>query len=144
MSEANKELVRRYYQVTSGDLAGKVPLRGIEDIVAADFVDHHFPPNLPPGPTGVCTFFNDVLGAFSEREIAIDELVAEGDRVVCKFALLANHTAEFAGIPATGRHISCAAYSTFRIADGKLAEAWELADLFGLFQQLQAQEPAVA
>ncbi len=138
MSEANKDLVRRYYQVTSGDLAG------IEDIVTADFVDHHFPPTLPPGPAGVRIFFTEVLGAFSEREIVIDELVAEGDRVVCKFALEAKHTSEFAGIPATGRHITCAAYSTFRIAEGKLAEGWELADLFGLFQQLQAPEPAVA
>ena len=138
MSEANKDLVRRYYQATSGDLAG------IEDIVTAGFVDHHFPPNLPPGPEGVRIFFNDILGAFTERAIAIDELVAEGDRVVCKFALLASHTGEFAGIAATGRRITCPAYSTFRIAEGKLAEGWELADLLGLFQQLQAPEPAVA
>lgn len=138
MSEANKELVRSYYRVTSGDLTG------IEDIVTADFVDHHFPAHLPPGPEGVRIFFNEVLGAFTEREIAIDELVAEGDRVVCKFALVANHTAEFAGIAATNRKIVCAAYSTFRIQDGKLAEGWELADLFGLFQQLQAPEPVAA
>ncbi len=136
MSEANKELVRSYYRVTSGDLAG------IEDVVTADFVDHHFPANLPPGPEGVCRFFNEVLGAFTERRIVIDELVAEGDRVVCKFALVGKHTAEFAGIPATHREIVCAAYSTFRVEGGKLAEGWELADLFGLFQQLQAPEPA--
>jgi predicted ester cyclase len=138
MSEANKGLVRSYYRLTSGDLTG------IEDIVTADFLDHHFPAHLPPGPEGVRIFFNEVLGAFTEREIVIDELVAEGDRVVCKFTLVANHTAEFAGIPATGRRIFCPAYSTFRIQGDKLAEGWELADLFGLFQQMQAPEPVAA
>jgi predicted ester cyclase len=138
MSDTNKGLVKRYYQVTSGDLVG------IDDIVTANFVDHHFPPNLPPGPEGVRKFFNEVLGAFTQRQIVIDELVAEGDRVVCKFVLEAVHTAEFAGIPATHRKIFCPAYSTFRIEDGRLTEGWELADLFGLFQQLQAPEPVAA
>ena len=67
MSEANKALVRRYYQEAMGDLAG------IDEIVAADFVDHHFPPEMPTGPAGVRKFFTEFAGGlFSDMRIEID------------------------------------------------------------------------
>jgi hypothetical protein len=56
MSEANKALVRRYYAEAMGDLSG------IEQVVSATFVDHHFPPGLPAGPAGVRQFFRNILG----------------------------------------------------------------------------------
>jgi len=133
MSEENKALVRRYYEEAMGDLSG------IEAVVSADFVDHHFPPDLPPGPEGVRQFFANVLGSvFSEMQIEIDFLLAKGDKVDCHFALLAKHTADFGDIPAKGNAIRCPAISTFRIEGGKLAEGWELFDSGDLFRQMQA------
>ncbi len=133
MLEANKALVKRYYEEAMGDLSG------IEEVVAADFVDHHFPPDLPAGPEGVRQFFTGILASvFSDMRIDIDFLLAEGDRVDCHFALLAKHTGEFAGIAAKGNEIRCAAISTFRIDNGKLAEAWEIYDSGDLLTQLQA------
>ncbi len=132
MLEDNKSLVRRYYQEAMGDLAG------IEQVVAADFVDHHFPPSIPAGSAGVRQFFTQVLaGVFSEMRIEIDYLLAEGDRVDCHFALLAKHTGQFAGISPQGNAIRCPAISTFRIAGGKLAEAWEIFDSGDLLRQMQ-------
>ena len=133
MLEKNKELVNRYYQEAVGNLSG------IEEVVAADFVDHHFPPGSPAGPEGVRQFFTGVLGSvFSDMRIDIDYLIAEGDKVDCHFALLAKHTGEFAGIAPKGNQIRCPAISTFRIEGGRLAEAWELFDSGDLMQQLQA------
>ena len=132
MLDDNKQLVRRYYQQALGDLSG------IEQIVANGFVDHHFPPGLPTGPEGVRRFFRDVLGGiFSDMRIDIDFLLAEGDRVDCHFTLLARHTGEFAGIAPQGKAIRCPAISTFRIAGGKLAEAWELFDSGDLLRQMR-------
>ena len=130
MYEENVALVRRYYQVTSGDFAG------IADIVSADFVDHHFPPELPAGPDGVKAFFTNVLGAFTSRRIEIFDIFATEDKVAVRFQLVANHTTDWAGYKATGKEITCPAMSIFRVAGGKLVEGWENADLFGLFQQL--------
>jgi len=132
MLEDNKSLVSRYYQEAMGDLSG------IDAVVAADFVDHHFPPDLPPGPAGMRQFFTQLLaGIFSEMRIEIDYLLAEGDLVDCHFALHAKHTGEFAGITPRGNAIRCPAISTFRIADGKLAEAWEIFDSGDLLRQMQ-------
>lgn len=133
MSEANKKLVRRYYAAALGDGAD------IGNVVSDSFVDHHFPPGLPPGPEGVRRFFRDILGGvFSDMRIEFDFLLAEGDKVDCHFALLARHTGEFAGIRPKGNRIRCPAVSTFRIAGGKLAEAWETFDSGNLFEQMRA------
>jgi predicted ester cyclase len=132
MSEVNKRLVREYYQRALGDLSG------MEAIVAPDFQDHHFPPDLPRGPQGVRQFFGTLLPSlFSDMRIEIDFLLAEGDKVDCHFALLARHTGEFAGIAPRGNAIRCPAISTFRIANGMLAEAWEIFDSGDLLKQMR-------
>ena len=133
MSETNKALVRRYYAEAMGSLAG------IEQVVSASFVDHHFPPDLPAGPAGVRQFFQKILsGIFSDMKIEFDFLLAEGDKVDCHFALVAKHTGEFAGIKPKGNLIRCPAISTFRVEGAKLAEAWEIFDSGNLLQQMRA------
>jgi predicted ester cyclase len=133
MSEANKALVRRYYAAALGDLSQ------LDQVVSATFIDHHFPPGIPPGPAGVRQFFDKILGGiFSEMQIEHNFMLAEGDRVDCHFALLARHTGEFAGIKPKGNRIRCPAISTFRIEGGKLAEAWEIFDSGNLFEQMRA------
>jgi len=132
MLEENKQLVRRYYELVAGGLAG------IEEIVTADFVDHHFPPDTPPGPEGVCQFFTQFIPTFfSDLRIEIDFLLAEGDRVDCHFVALFKHTGEFAGVTPEGKQLRVPAVSTFRIAGGKLAEAWEIYDSGDMLRQMQ-------
>ena len=72
MLEKNKELVNRYYKEAMEGLSG------IEEVVAAEFVDHHFPPGTPAGPEGVRQFFTGVLGSvFSDMQIEIDYFVED-------------------------------------------------------------------
>ncbi|NLX96394.1 MAG: ester cyclase [Rhodopirellula sp.] len=133
MLEKNKRLVYRYYELVAGDLAG------IEEIVSADFVDHHFPADTPAGPAGVRRFFTQFIPRFfSNLKIEIDYLLAEGDRVDCHFVALFQHTGEFAGVQPKGNQLRIPAVSTFRIADGKLAEAWEIYDSGDMLRQIQA------
>jgi predicted ester cyclase len=135
MSDENKALVRRYYQEAMGDLSG------IEEIVAPGFVDHHFPPGMPAGPAGVKKFFTEFMGSiFSDARIEIDFLLAEGDKVDCHFVYYARHTGDGAGITPRGNSMRIPAISTFRVADGKLAEAWEIYDSGSMVEQMQAEE----
>ncbi len=135
MLEENKSLVRRYYEEVMGDLAG------IEAIVADTFVDHHFPPETPAGPTGVRNFFIEFAGrVFSDMRVEIDFLLAEGDKVDCHFVFHSRHTGEGVGVTPRGNTIRLPAISTFQIANGKLAEAWEIFDSGVLMEQMQAEE----
>ena len=77
MLEENKALVRRYYEQVTGDLSE------IDQIVAPTFVDHHFPPEIQPGPAGVTKFFTEfIAGIFSDVRIELDFLYSlrSGDR----------------------------------------------------------------
>ncbi len=94
---------------------------------------------MPPGPAGVRKFFTEFAGsAFSDMRIEIDFLLAEGDKVDCHFVFHARHTGAMGDIPPHGNPIHLPAISTFRIANGKLAEAWEIFDSNTLVQQMQA------
>jgi predicted SnoaL-like aldol condensation-catalyzing enzyme len=132
MLETNKELVRRYYREVMGDLSG------IEEIVADTFVDHHFPPDFPPGPPGVRKFFVEFAGTvFSDMRIEIDFLLAEEDKVDCHFVFHARHTGAMGDLLPSGNAIRLPAISTFRVEHGKLAEAWEIFDSAILINQMR-------
>lgn len=134
MLEQNKELVRRFYAAQ-----GKGDLAAMKEIVTDSFIDHHWLPDMAPGPESAARWATEVLGSvFSDMEIKIDFMIAEGDMVDCHFALHARHTGEFAGIKPKGNKVVVPAISTFRIEGGKLAEAWELFDSGNLLQQMQA------
>jgi len=53
---------------------------------AADFVDHgaDVPPGMPPGPAGAIAYVSGALQKFPDLYVKIDDMIAEGDRVVVR------------------------------------------------------------
>src|ERR671910_584576 len=82
--------------------------------------------------------------AFPDLHLSVDELIAEGDRVFCRSTMTGTHDGEYKGIPATGRHISSESAEVFRIADGRFAGYWCLANVAGLMRQLTEEPVAIA
>ena len=76
------------------------------------------------------------LAAFPDLHVTIEDVVAEGDRVVVRTTYTGTHQADLQGIPATGKTVSESAITIFRLANGKIAEGWLVADNLGLMQQL--------
>ena len=73
-----------------------------------------------------------VHAAFSSIEVALDELVVEGDRVAWRWSLSGTHIGAFAGIAATGRRVTLRGVNFQRLESGRVAEHWTLADSSGL------------
>jgi steroid delta-isomerase-like uncharacterized protein len=123
--EQNKATVRRYFErlLNGWDL-------GITDeIFAPDFVFHGNILASPPArPLGREAYKREVLATlsmgFPERQYAIEDLVAEGDRVVVRWTASGTHLGEFQGIPATGKRVTKAGISLFRLAGGRVVEYW--------------------
>jgi predicted ester cyclase len=74
--------------------------------------------------------------AFPDLRITIDDLLAEGDRVVLRYTGRGSHQGEFRGIAPTGKPFTYTGILIWRFVDGQVAEHWAQPDLLGLFQQL--------
>ncbi len=88
-----------------------------------------------------------VFAAFPDVQYTLNELLAEGDRVVARFRARGTQTGAFPGIPATGKAVAMSAIAIYRVAGGKVVEQWLEYDMLGLLQQLgviPAPEQAVA
>ena len=82
--------------------------------------------------------FRAAFGAFSDARIEILQQVAEGDRVSTQMITRARRTGAFMGAPATGRDVALATIRIDRLAAGRIAEHWSVADMAGLMSQIQA------
>jgi predicted ester cyclase len=134
MSESESEyksLVRAYLQ----DVWVRHDLGAIDRYLAADYVQHS--KHAAPGREGVKTFFAALWGAFSEQSFSIDDVIAEGDKVVWRWTMRARHSGPFLGMAATGRTVTATGISIVRIAGGRFVEHWGEQDNAGLMQQLR-------
>ncbi len=90
------------------------------------------------GPDGHKAIGRLFRTAFPDLEWRIDDLIAEGDKVVARTTMSGTQTGEFFGIPATGRRVSMTGVHVFRVQDGKIAEHWGSNDDLSLLRQLGA------
>ena len=112
-----------------------------DEVCAADCVIHDPPPNdirLEEYQAGVSGGW---LTAFPDWQLTIDDEIAVGDKVVQRLTGSGTHQSEFMGKSPTGKRVTGTAIAIYRIADGKIAEAWVNFDYLGIFQQLGVVPP---
>ena len=80
----------------------------------------------------------EIEAAFPSYEIVIEDLLAEGDKVVVRGEFRGIHQGPFAGIEPTGKSVSAGLIIIYAIASGRIVEHWMQFDLFTLLQQLQS------
>ncbi|MGD8539818.1 MAG: ester cyclase, partial [Candidatus Aminicenantes bacterium] len=74
--------------------------------------------------------------AFPDLRHTIEDIIAEGDKVVLRLSDYGTHQGEFMGILPTGRAIQWPVTSIYRLSDGIVQELWIEFDLLSLMQQL--------
>jgi predicted ester cyclase len=73
---------------------------------------------------------------WGDWQTTIEEIVAEGDRVVVRWTHYGMQQGEYYGLPPTGKQVSWSGISIFRMAENKIAEVWNIFDRLWLWQQL--------
>lgn len=132
--EANKIVVQRLVEevLNAGDLDRA------NEVIGADFIDHNpATPDQPPGPEGFRQVNSMLRAAFPDLSLTIEDLVAEGDRVVVRFTARGTQWGEFGGASPSGNRVAWEVISIIRVADGKIVERWSQSDTLSLMQQLQ-------
>lgn len=132
---ANKDVIRRLVD----EVWANRNLAAADELVAAGYVGHDPTLGEPAhGPQG----FKDAAAvyqtAFPDASIAIEELVAEGDRVVARWTGRGTHQGELMGIAPTGKQITVSGITVSRLEGGKVVEEWTVYDALGMLMQLGA------
>ena len=132
MSAENKDLARRFYE---GSNAGKLEV--IEEIVADEMTEHEEFPGLASGRLGVRQFFQMMRTAFPDFQMTMEDIFADGDRVVIRARMSGTHHGTFMDMPATGQRMDVPFADFVRFHDGKVVEHWGVTDTGAMMQQLK-------
>jgi len=129
--EENKALVRRAYEELN-----KGNLDGMDEVFATDVIVHALGGREAHGLEEGKQLFAKLWHAFPDHHETVDDIVAEGDKVVTRARWMGTHQGEFQGMAPTGKHVTLTAITIYRIIGGKIVELWEEADILGMMQQL--------
>jgi len=114
--------------------AGHLPIA--DELIAEDYVEHSPLPGQEPGLGGLKHALKRFWVAFPDFHLSIEDLIAEGDRVVTKKTMTGTHTGEFNGITPTGRRVELQYVDILRLRDGQITEHWLSMDQLSFMQQL--------
>ena len=131
MSEENKTLARR-----SWELASQRNPDALEEVYAPD-VAWHEPDQGVQGLEEVKQYYSKYLSAFPDLSFTVEDVIAEGDKVVTRWTVRGTHQGEIEEFgPPTGKQAELQGITIHRIEGGKIVEEWNRYDNLSLLQQL--------
>jgi predicted ester cyclase len=93
------------------------------------------------GPDGLVDLIRTWRTAFPDGRMEVDDLIVDGDLVGIRNTWHGTHTADFYGIPPTGKTVHVTSIGIDRVKDGQVVEGWGELDMIGMMQQLGAMPP---
>ena len=135
--EDNKAVIRRFVEQFKNRANHEI----VDELFTEDFVHHFADPRLPKGRAGMKALGRSVVAGLPDVHATIEDLIAEGDKVVERTRAGGTHRGEFFGVPPTGKKISWSETHVYRFKNGKVAEHWPEIDTFGIMMQLGVIPP---
>lgn len=108
------ELVSPTFRTREGDSMQAVGLEGFKELVAS------------------------FRSAFPDGKLTIEEVVAEGNKVVTWGYFIGTHIGPLEGMPPTGKQVKVNDVDLYWVENGKVVESWTNFDQLGMMQQLGA------
>jgi steroid delta-isomerase-like uncharacterized protein len=132
---ANKATFRRFQEVTNTHDPELIS-RTIDEIVKPDVRIRTPVPVDATGAAALKGVFARLHQVFPDLRVTVEDLIAEGDKVVGRNSVTGTHRGAYMGVPATGRTIAYNEIFIFRFEDGRIAETWGVVDVFAQLKQL--------
>jgi predicted ester cyclase len=134
--EQNKDIARRIYE----EVINKRDLDLVDELVRPDYIEHDPLPGQREGLDGIRDRYRMLIEGL-DPHFTIEDVIAEGDRVVVRWTNSGTNVGEFLGAPATNRPFTTAGIDIYRVEGGKLAEHWHVVDVYGQMMQLGQLPP---
>jgi steroid delta-isomerase-like uncharacterized protein len=135
-TEANKALVQRFWE----EVFNHQNLAAIDELCVANFTYHDMT-GAHQGAAAVKDYLSVYLAAFPDQHVTIEDMIAEGDRVVTRWTVRGTHQGPFMDIAPTGKQVTVTGIDITRVVNGKALEDWDTFDTLGLLQQLAVIPP---
>jgi len=132
----NKAAVRRFFE----DAWNKGDLAQVKAFLADEFVSHNSLNFAIQSSDDYCRGLVAYRAAFPDLLTSVEDVIAEGDRVVVRGTDRGTHQGEFMGRAATGRFVTATWIEIFRMEAGKAVEGWVEADTKMLMDQLSSEQ----
>jgi steroid delta-isomerase-like uncharacterized protein len=134
MSEENKSLVRREFDEMFNQ-GGNLDAAG--EFYAPDYVLYDPTFGEIRGVDGAKQYAATYREAFPDLEVAIEDQMVDGDKVISRFSSRGTHDGETHDLgPATGNQVEITGITIERVAEGRIVEEWTNYDALGLMQQI--------
>ena len=128
MSEENKALVERSWEIDNPE--------SLDEFYPPDVV-WHMPEQELRGIEEAKQFVSTYLEAFPDTSFSVEDLLADGDKVVSRYTVTGTHQGETEDFgPPTGRQVELEGITIHRIEGGKIVEEWAQFDNLSILQQL--------
>lgn len=112
-----------------------------DSLMAPGAVLHIAGAEVPCDPDGTRAIAEEWTTAFPDWRFSLQSVIAEGERVVAHMPYTGTHRGAIVGVQPTERTCTVDEIVIFRIAGGKIAEAWEVFDEAGMWRQLGVPTP---
>jgi steroid delta-isomerase-like uncharacterized protein len=132
----NKAVVLR----SENELWNNGNLAVADELYSPDYVCHFVVGPEWKGIDGVKAEVKQHRTSFPDWNERVDDIIAEGDKVVIRFTSTGTQRGGFQGIKATGRKVTIQEIAIFRLAGGKIVEQWGIPDVHGLMEQLSSDK----
>jgi len=131
-TEANKAIVRRYLEEAWNQRNVGI----IDELMATNYARYLGGQASPLDREGQKQRIASFHQALPDVHLTIEDLVAEGDKVVFRITIRGTQEGPLMGVAPTGRQVTFSAIDIARLAEDKIVEHWGQMDPFGLLQQL--------
>jgi predicted ester cyclase len=137
VQQANLRLVRRFVDgyKTGGDESIA------DDFFDPSFVNHSTLPGIEPDLDGVKTLFRIMRAAFPDLHVDVEDMLADGDKVVTRQTFRGTHRGTYLGVAPTGRTVDWGVIDILRLRDGRATDHWSEANLVSLLEQIGGLPP---
>ena len=132
----NKVLARRIVE----EVFSQGKLSHIDELFAPGIVVHD-PDKELRGMEQVKQGILRLRMAFPDLHYTVEDIIAEGDKVMMRFTGRGTHRGEFRGVPPTGKKMTYTGIMILRFVESKVVDYWAVSDALGIFRQLGVIPP---
>jgi steroid delta-isomerase-like uncharacterized protein len=132
---SNKATFQRFHEAAN---TGDVDFlsKTIDEIVASDAVIRTPLPIDETGAELLKQVWAMLLRVYPDIHLTVEDVIAEGDKVVARNTVTGTHQGEFMGVGPTGKSVTYSEIFIFRFADGRVVETWGVVDVYAQMKQI--------